>query len=176
MLLISDANVIIDMQDGGLLEAMFQLDETFAIPDMLYAEELEQQQPQLPRLGLQIKSLSGESIARAIMLKQLYSGPSTNDLFALELARECQCPLLTGDMALRRAAESEGIELRGTLWLVEQLIVEKIITVAKAQVAYQKMRDAGSRLPWAEIERQIKRLTKAACPLAESAKVRNSCL
>jgi predicted nucleic acid-binding protein len=161
MLLISDANVIIDMQDGGLLEVMFQLDETFAVPDMLYAEELEQQQPQLPRLGLQIKSLSGESIARAMLLKQHYSGPSTNDLFALELARECHCPLLTGDMALRNAAESEGVELRGTLWLVGQLIEERIITVAKAQAAYQKMRDAGSRLPWAEIDKKIRKLGRA---------------
>ncbi|MDH5784780.1 MAG: DUF3368 domain-containing protein [Chromatiales bacterium] len=161
MLLISDANVIIDMQDGGLLEAMFQLNETFAVPDILYAEELEQQQPQLPRLGLQIKSLSGESIARAMDLKQHYAGPSSNDLFALELARECECPLLTGDMALRRAAESEGVELRGTLWLVEQLVQQRIITLAVARDAYQKMRDAGSRLPWGEVDRQIKRLGKA---------------
>lgn len=160
MLLISDANVIIDMQDGGLLEAMFQLNETFAVPDMLYAEELEQQQPQLPRLGLQIKSLSGESIARAMALRQRYTGPSTNDLFALELARECQCPLLTGDMALRKAAESEGVELRGTLWLVEQLVRQRIITVTVAHNAYRKMRDAGSRLPWPMVEKQIRRLEK----------------
>ncbi len=160
MLLISDANVIIDMQDGGLLEAMFQLDETFAVPDILYAEELEQQQPQLPRLGLQIRSLSGESIARAMGLKQHNTGPSSNDLFALELARECQCPLLTGDMALRKAAESEGVELRGTLWLVEQLVLQRIITVAAARDAYQKMRDAGSRLPWSAVERQVRELEK----------------
>lgn len=160
MLLISDANVIIDMQDGGLLEAMFQLNETFAVPDMLYAEELEQQQPQLPRLGLQIKSLSGESIARAMALRLRYTGPSTNDLFALELARECQCPLLTGDMALRKAAESEGVELRGTLWLVEQLVRQRIITVTVAHNAYRKMRDAGSRLPWPMVEKQIRRLEK----------------
>lgn len=158
MLLISDANVIIDMQDGGLLEAMFQLEETFAVPDLLYAEELEQQHPHLPRLGLQIKALSGESVAKAMALKQHYSGPSTNDLFSLELARECQCPLLTGDKALRNAANKEKVELRGTLWLVEQLVQERIITVVVARKAYQKMRDAGSRLPWAEVERRLKAL------------------
>lgn len=158
MLLISDANVIIDMKDGGLLEAMFELDEIFAVPDILYAEELERQQPQLPRLGLQIKSLSGESVARAMVLRQHYAGTSTNDLFALELARECNCPLLTGDMALRKAAEGEGIDIRGTLWLVEQLVREKIISVAVARTSYEKMRDAGSRLPWAETEKRLKAL------------------
>lgn len=158
MLLISDANVIIDMKDGGLLEVMFQLDETFAVPNILYAEELEQQQPQLPRLGLQIKSLSGESVARAMALKQHYAGTSTNDLFALELARECECPLLTGDKALRNAAEGEGIEIRGTLWLVDQLVQKKIISVAAARTSYKKMRDAGSRLPWAEAEKRLQAL------------------
>lgn len=158
MLLISDANVIIDMKDGGLLELMFRLKETFAVPNVLYAEELEQQQPQLPRLGLQIKSLSGESIARAMLLKQHYAGTSINDLFALELARECNCPLLTGDKALRYAAENEGVEIRGTLWLVEQMVTERVITVAAARTAYNKMRDAGSRLPWAEAERRLKAL------------------
>jgi predicted nucleic acid-binding protein len=158
MLLISDANVIIDMQDGGLLELMFRLNETFAMPDLLYAEELEQRQPQLPRLGLQITSLSGECVAKAMRLKQAYAGPSINDLFALELARECNCPLLTGDKALRNAAESEGIDVRGTLWLVERLVRERIITLASARAAYERMRCAGSRLPWAEAERRLRSL------------------
>ena len=158
MLLISDANVIIDMKDGGLLEAMFRLEETFAVPDLLYAEELEQQQPQLPRLGLQIKTLSGDSVARAMRLKQHRSGPSVNDLFALELANEHNCPLLTGDLALRKVAEEVGIECRGTLWLVEQLVKEKVITVKGAHAAYDKMRDAGSRLPWVEAKRRLKAL------------------
>jgi len=41
MLLISDANILIDMADGGLLQAMFRLEETFAVPDVLFEEELE---------------------------------------------------------------------------------------------------------------------------------------
>jgi predicted nucleic acid-binding protein len=158
MLLISDANVLIDMKDGGLLKAMFQLDDEFAVPDLLYAEELEDQHSQLPRLGLQIRSLSGESIARAMTLVQRYRGPGINDLFALELARECGCPLLTGDKALRNAAGAEGVEIRGTLWLVEALVQQGIISIKMAREAYQKMRDAGSRLPWKEAERRLKAL------------------
>jgi|GEM_PF-3477377 hypothetical protein len=36
MLLISDANILIDMADGGLLEKMSRLPEKFAVPDVLF--------------------------------------------------------------------------------------------------------------------------------------------
>ena len=40
-LLISDANILIDMEVGGLTAAMFRLDGyRFAVPDVLFAEEL----------------------------------------------------------------------------------------------------------------------------------------
>jgi len=37
--LISDANIIIDMEAGEILDKMFRLPETFAVPNVLYAEE-----------------------------------------------------------------------------------------------------------------------------------------
>lgn len=39
-LLISDANILIDMEEGGLLEAMFQLPYDFATPDILFLKSL----------------------------------------------------------------------------------------------------------------------------------------
>ena len=51
-LLVSDANVLIDMDAGGLLKAMFALDYDFAVPDILFEEELKAQHPELPRFGL----------------------------------------------------------------------------------------------------------------------------
>lgn len=155
MPLISDANVIIDMQEGGILEAMFQLNVSFAVPNTLYEEELEHNHSHLLGLGLEIKVLSGTSVNNAIVLKQQYSSPSMNDLFALELARENDCPLLTGDRALRSAATDEGVELHGTIWLVEQLIREEILTVTMARIAYKKMLDAGSRLPRNDINASL---------------------
>jgi hypothetical protein len=68
MLLISDSNIIIDMAAGGLLEAMFGLDDEFAVPDVLFAEELEPTYPQLRRLGLKIYELSGKSVEYMLQL------------------------------------------------------------------------------------------------------------
>jgi hypothetical protein len=163
MLLISDANILIDIADGELLEAMFCLEETFAVPEVLFAEELETRHPQLPEMGLVCMTLQGEGVEEAYRLKDLCHGrdaPSLNDLFALLLARQEQCPLLTGDKRLRQIAEKEvdDVELRGTLWLVEQMVRAKIITTEEALIAYEKMHDAGSRLPWTEARRRLKSL------------------
>ncbi len=163
MLLISDANILIDMADGGLLQEMFRLKETFAVPDVLYEEELATCHPELPSLGLVTMALEGEGVIEAFRLSSSSAGraaPSQNDLFALMLAKQEGCPLLTGDRRLRELAvkEHKEVELRGTLWLVEQMVTEQLISVDEARTAYQKMKEAGSRLPWKEAERRLKAL------------------
>lgn len=51
-LLISDANILIDMEAGALMETLFQLPMQFGIPDLLYYEEIEPGSPGLEDLGL----------------------------------------------------------------------------------------------------------------------------
>ena len=91
-------------------------------------------------------------------LRLVHKHPSQNDLFALALAKQESCPLLTGDRRLRKAAEQEGVELKGTLWLVERMAEEAIISVEGAAEAYEGMRREKRWLPWAEVTKQLKRL------------------
>lgn len=51
LLLTSDANILIDIEIGGLLAPMFSLDYRFAVPDVLFDEELEGQHRYLLRHG-----------------------------------------------------------------------------------------------------------------------------
>lgn len=71
-LLISDANILIDMEAGGLIELMFRLPEEFGVPDILYIEELAEQSPELPGHGLKVIALREETVAEAERLRQLY--------------------------------------------------------------------------------------------------------
>ncbi|TQE98339.1 MAG: hypothetical protein FKY71_14345 [Spiribacter salinus] len=64
--LISDANVLIDMEVGELLQLMFSLPHEFATPDILYADELEEHHPYLPQLGLQLRQLDGDRVNSAM--------------------------------------------------------------------------------------------------------------
>ena len=57
-LLISDANILIDMEAGALMETLFRLPMQFGIPDLLYYEEIEPGSPGLERLGLSAAEIS----------------------------------------------------------------------------------------------------------------------
>lgn len=157
-LLISDTNIIIDMNSGGLLRLMFRFDATFAVPDVLYEEELRIDRPELIRLGLKRLELSEDTVVYAGRLVEKYRGlgASINDLLALALARQEECPLLTGDGRLRTAGQTEGIEVHGTLWLIEQMVKARTITVKQAESGYARMREAGRRLPWDEVDQQVR--------------------
>lgn len=157
-LLISDANILIDMEEGGLLQAMFQLPYEFAAPDILFAEELEDEHSHLPGWGLMLKEVSSDFMMYAMQLTATYIKASRNDCFALALAKQEKCPLLTGDMALRVAAEKEATIVKVTIWLVSQLVIHKQINTDHARHAYSQMKASGRRLPWKLAETSLKEL------------------
>jgi rRNA-processing protein FCF1 len=148
IILISDANIIIDMEEGSLLEQLFQLPYQFVVPDLLYFDELEIHHADLLDKGLVLRELTSTSMVYAMNLIERVRGPSRNDCFALALAKQERCPLLTGDRALSKVARTEDVEVRGTLWAVEEMIMQQIITVEIARSAYLLMQENGRRLPW----------------------------
>lgn len=155
LLLISDANILMDVEVGDLVAPMFSLGYQFAVPDVLYYEELKEQHAHLLDMGLQVRTLPAKSVERVQVLSQTYAKPGRNDLFALALAEVEKCPLLTGDATLRQAAEMEQIEVMGTVWLISQMVREQRITVAVARAALHKMRADRRRLPWDAAEHTL---------------------
>ncbi|MGG2398416.1 PIN domain-containing protein [Pseudomonas sp. SH1-B] len=147
-LLISDANILIDLEEGELLELLFQLPYQFSVPDILFAEELEAQHAYLPDMGLLLGELESQAMVYAFELIQRVNGPSRNDCFALALAKQQSCPLLSGDQALRRVAAAEAVVVMGTIWLVEEMIHHDLISIERARNAYLRMRANARRLPW----------------------------
>lgn len=101
LLLISDANILIDIEVGGLTASMFSLNYQFALPDVLFYDELEEQHAHLLDMGLEVRELSERMVARVSEFARQYRRPSRMDLFALVLAAEEHCPLLTGGQDLR---------------------------------------------------------------------------
>jgi predicted nucleic acid-binding protein len=136
---------------------MFSLPWQFAVPDILFSEELEERHGRLAKMGLIRKTMSGELVAEAYGLRQKHTKTSVNDLLALTLAKHEDCQLLTGDKALREAAIELSVEVHGTIWLVEQMLQGEKATVDVARDAFQKMKAAGSRLPWGEVDKILNR-------------------
>jgi hypothetical protein len=161
-LLVSDANILIDMNEGGLLRLMFRFDATFAVPDLLFEEELRADHPELPKFGLKALELREETVlyAQGLIEKHRGLGASTNDFLALALARQEMCVLLTGDQRLRGVGPAEGVEVHGTLWLIEQMLQARTINHRQAETGYRRMRAAGRRLPWEDVEQQLRQFKK----------------
>jgi predicted nucleic acid-binding protein len=154
-LLISDANILIDLEDGGLIIELFKLPFQFYVPDMLFVDELEEQHSYLLDHGLQLGELTPDAMAELEQLTQRYKQPSRYDCMALVLAKRQQCPLLTGGMALRKAAIKEQVDVKGTLWVVGELLNQQIISYPTAKAAYDKMKAKGRRLPWDKVKAQL---------------------
>lgn len=166
-LLISDANILIDMESGALMETLFRLPMQFGIPDLLYYEEIEPGSPELEALGLQIMEVRGDFVAYAQQLPGRYNHqlparhgakPSHNDYLALALAKQEDCTLLTGDTNLRLVADSEQVAVMGTIGLLCAMIEHQLLTVDAALLALDRMKSGKRRLPWPEAERILNAL------------------
>lgn len=147
-MLISDANIFIDLDCYGLTALMFSLPYRFCTPDVLFERELRRQHANLLQMGLQTLSLTGQSMSYVAQLSNQYHKTSMYDLMALSLAKQESCPLLTGDKALRDAAQKEVVLIKGTVWVLEQLVVHQKIVKNQAITALDIMKSKGRRLPF----------------------------
>jgi predicted nucleic acid-binding protein len=73
------------------------------------------------------------------------------------LAKINSCPLITGDDALRKTANEEGVPVNGLLWFLDRLVEHKILIAKEAAGALKKILAQGSWLPKKECEARLKK-------------------
>jgi hypothetical protein len=123
IVLVSDTSILIDLERGGLLEATFSCGFSFAVPDLLYQRELEQENgPYLRTLGLGVLSLSPEEMEFAQSLRIARQSLSLPDCFALSFSQRANHALVSSDKSLRNEAKARGLTVYGLLWLLDRMI------------------------------------------------------
>ncbi|XOZ32163.1 hypothetical protein ACMDCT_08065 [Halomonadaceae bacterium KBTZ08] len=75
-LLISDANIFIDLEEGGLIAELFQLPHEIMTPDILYEDELDEQHAHLLEVGLRLGELTPDTVMDAYRLIETYRDPT----------------------------------------------------------------------------------------------------
>ena len=113
---------------------------------------------QLLSLGLVSIEINEAEFGIAVQLGKVYKKLSFYDLLALAIAKHRGFILLSGDGALRRAASKEGVEVRGTLWILDQLKATAKITVEEYHAALLDLQNDTSgriRLPREEIHKRL---------------------
>lgn len=151
----TDSNIWIDLYRGCLLEKALRLPQELIAPDVVIEELHTPDGEDLVDLGLRVMELSGSQVLMVLDLAERYARPSRQDLFALVLSREIEAILLTGDGSLREAAEREGVQVHGTIWLLDQMVEHEIIDKQERAASLKLMVESGSRLPWEEIKARL---------------------
>ena len=152
---ISDTNLWIDFDHAGLLDALFALPFTFVSTDFVVGELSHPAPAGLRARGLVVETLGEDAVAQLFGLMDQHNNSSLADVSCYLVAKNQGKPLLTGDGRLRKQAAKDGLEVRGALWLLDQLVAHDIIATAHAAAALQAMLDAGARLPQAECTHRL---------------------
>ena len=99
--LVSDSSVLIEFAKRELLDKMFELRFQFAVPDLLFDEELIDlgvySRQDLLSFGLKVEALDTEGVTMAISIQSRRQALSLVDSFALALAKQQGWELLTDD-------------------------------------------------------------------------------
>lgn len=161
MYISSDTNVWIDFQIVGALELPFKLSHKFYLSEETFKDEL------LIPPGIDGRLLNYGLIPLKITVEEFFYASSINakhpqlsryDALALSIAKKRSFILLTGDLRLRKAAAEDGVQVRGSLWVFDELLRENIIS-KNEYINYMKdlkKHNGGDiRLPMSEIEKRI---------------------
>lgn len=156
---VKDACVLIDLANGGLIDAWFQLGIETHTTDLVIRQIKDEAQWQIVsgyvQAGLiKVQSLSGDQMA------QLYRemGNLTvgiEDKSVLFLALEIGAILLTGDRKVRVEGLRRELEVRGVLWILDELIAKKKLSPRLAAEKLKLMLKAGAYLPQDECQKRL---------------------
>ena len=155
----SDTSVLIDLDRGSLVVAVFGLPVEFVVPDLLYERELRQHGgEELRELGLRVEELDGSGVMRALGYRGREPSLSLVDSFALALAVENRWTLLTGDRVLRHLARLEGVDCHGLLWVFDQMVEAAVVDPLTLYLGLKAIADhPRCRLPRAELNKRLER-------------------
>ena len=159
----SDTNVWIDFATIQKVELPFKLPYTYIMNEDAIADELLSPPDlgqKLVSFGLKPVEITMEEFDLAESYEVKYIKLSIYDRIALSIAKNRNIVLLTGDGPLRKASRQEGVQVIGTLGIIDRLLEQNLIDVKEYVDCLQRLREENGgavRLPRAEIELRLER-------------------
>lgn len=153
--LVTDTNIWIDLENGGILAEVFYLPYQFLTSDFAIPELIHPRWQTLQALGLEARELNPEGILELFKLRQDFINLSTTDLAAFVLAKTLKATLLTGDWRLNELAKENSLSVHGVLWLLDEMVHYQAIIPGQAANALGRMLDQGARLPADECRKRL---------------------
>jgi predicted nucleic acid-binding protein len=157
MLLISDANIFIDLHKIGLLGVCSKLNHQIVTTDFVYNELYPEQQKVLDDLN--IKQLTFE-VEEIIDFFKIYStlgnvGISPQDYSLIYKAKKIKGSIVTGDKALRNYIKKENLDVFGIFFIFDEILDEKLLALDEWKIKLEELRNLNDRLPKKEFEKRL---------------------
>lgn len=164
---VQDANILIDLEKAGILDLWFQLGHETHTTDQI-TRELQGDGSigalaYIRRKVIKERSFTFEELAAiGTLQEECGGGPSFNDCSVLYLACELGACLLTGDGPLRKQGEVREVEVRGLIWIFDELVAHGLLAPAIAADKLLGLLDSGSFLPQSICDQRIQHWLKTS--------------
>jgi len=157
MLLISDANIFIDLHKIGLLGVCVKLNHQIVTTDFVYNELYPEQRKVLDDLNIKQLTFEGEEI---IDFFKIYStlgnvGISPKDYSLIYKAKKIKGSIVTGDKALRNYIKKENLDVFGIFFILDEILDEKLLALDEWKIKLEELRNLNDRLPKKEFEKRL---------------------
>jgi hypothetical protein len=157
---ILDANVIFDLHAGDILEYPSSLPYIFHTTDFVLDEIESISLAELEGCGLTLVELPSEMVVEVHRLRPQHLALSLADLSVFVYSRQSGHMVLTGDGPLWTFAQESGIDVHGTIWIVDLLVARGTLTKPDASRALHQMMERKRWLPKAEVQKRIREWEK----------------
>ena len=160
-IIITDTNIITDLNNANILDEFVKIDNVY-MSDIVKNDEINLKTCDA-KIIKKIKTISVTSndILETNKLSQTVGKLSTYDLINFVIAKNNDYILATGDDALKKFAERNGVIVFRTLKLIKMMIDNEVISCEKALEACISLKSAANtRIPKELIDTFIKDLEK----------------
>ena len=163
-IVVNDTNVFIDLLDVGLLDDFFGLPWEIHTTDFVMWELLREGQrdavDKFEKNGLlHVASFDFEELQKIDKLHKRFNAKtnvSLTDCSVWYYAKHNNYTLLTGDRKLRSSATNDGVEVRGIVYVFDELVDTGAIPFAVASEKLAMLKKINPRLPKDEVDKRLK--------------------
>lgn len=160
-LIVTDTNVFIDVLKCDICSEFFKLKReihtTQFVMEELHEEQLNELSTYREKGRLIVKEFQQDELANLVLMQVKRKGVQRRlaDKSVLYLCEEHIGLLLGGDGDLRKEAEERGLEVHGSIWLINELVEEGILPPQEGVNKLILLKKVNSRLPLKEIDHAI---------------------
>jgi predicted nucleic acid-binding protein len=164
IIVVNDANILIDLIKLQLIDAFFKIEWEFHSTNLIIENELYDEQKAVLQTYIEngkliIQELGVDDIVSIMTIQLQKPQLSDKDCSALHCARKLKASLVTSDNALRKYAKSQHIEVHGHLWVFDALLEHNCINTETATTKLKELNIINPKLnlPKKECEARIEK-------------------